>query len=94
MRSPSPSDRRPVISDRLKSRLGPPGKSMSRSRSRSSSRSRSPGGQFKKRSPDVASRKHPRKVSSASPQSSPSSPSGGQRGLVSYEDVSPDNGLS
>lgn len=101
VRSPSPSDRRPVLSDKLKSRLGPQksdisprGKSMSRSRSRSSSRSRSPDGQFKKRSPDVAPRKHPRKVSSASPQSSPSSASGGQRGLVSYEDLSPDNGVS
>ncbi|XP_057801020.1 peptidyl-prolyl cis-trans isomerase CYP63-like [Salvia miltiorrhiza] len=93
VRSPSPSDRRPVISDRLKSRLGPKksddsprGRSISRSRSRSPRRSRSP---------DGGSRKHPRKVSSASPRSSPSSPSGGgQRGLVSYEDVSPDNGVS
>ncbi|KAH6812413.1 Cyclophilin-like peptidyl-prolyl cis-trans isomerase family protein [Perilla frutescens var. frutescens] len=91
VRSPSPSDRHPVLSDKLKSRLGPrksdhspQGRSVSRSRSRSSSRLRSP---------DAASRKHPRKVSSASPRSSPSSPSGGQRGLVSYEDLSPDNGL-
>ncbi|KAG6438278.1 hypothetical protein SASPL_103215 [Salvia splendens] len=87
VRSPSPSDRRPLISDRLKSRLGPQksddsprGRSVSRSRSRSPRRSRSP------------LRKHPRKVS---PGSSPSSPSGGhQRGLVSYGDLSPDNGVS
>ncbi|KAL1547187.1 peptidylprolyl isomerase [Salvia divinorum] len=90
VRSPSPSDRRPLISDRLKSRLGPQkcddsprGRSVSRSRSRSPRRSRSP---------DGASRKHPRKVS---PGSSPSTPSGGhQRGLVSYGDLSPDNGVS
>ncbi|KAG6434932.1 hypothetical protein SASPL_106576 [Salvia splendens] len=87
VRSHSPSDRLPLISDRLKSRLGPQksddsprGRSVSRSRSRSPRRSRSP------------SRKHPRKVS---PGSSPSSPSGGhQRGLVSYGDLSPDNGVS
>ncbi|KAI3449696.1 hypothetical protein Pfo_006361 [Paulownia fortunei] len=92
VRSPSPADRHPVLSDRLKSRLGPQkndqppqGRSISRSRSRSSSRSGSA---------DVASRKRPRKVSSPSPRSSRSSPSSGQRGLVSYEDVSPDNGLN
>ncbi|KAK6141582.1 hypothetical protein DH2020_024683 [Rehmannia glutinosa] len=86
-RSPSPADRPPLISDRLKSRLGPPkddrprqGRSVSRSRSRSSSRSRSA---------DVASRKRPRKVSPGSSQSSPSD--GPPRGLVSYEDVSPNN---
>ncbi|KAK6164601.1 hypothetical protein DH2020_001465 [Rehmannia glutinosa] len=86
-RSPSPADRRPLISDRLKSRLGPPkddrprqGRSVSRSRSRSSSRSRSA---------DVASRKRPRKVSPGSSRSSPSD--GPPRGLVSYEDVSPNN---
>ncbi|KAL0389452.1 UNVERIFIED_CONTAM: Peptidyl-prolyl cis-trans isomerase CYP63 [Sesamum calycinum] len=92
VRSPSPTDRRPVLSDRLKSRLGPQkddgparGRSISRSRSRSSSRSRSA---------DAASRKQARKRSSP-PRSSPSSPpSSGQRGLVSYEDVSPDNGLN
>ncbi|KAK4407189.1 Peptidyl-prolyl cis-trans isomerase CYP63 [Sesamum angolense] len=84
VRSPSPTDRRPVLSDRLKSRLGPQkddgparGRSISRSRSRSSSRSRSV---------DAASRKQARKRSSP-PRSSPSSPpSSGQRGLVSYED--------
>ncbi|KAK4418323.1 Peptidyl-prolyl cis-trans isomerase CYP63 [Sesamum alatum] len=92
VRSPSPTDRRPVLSDRLKSRLGPQKddeptreRSISRSRSRSSSRSRSA---------DAASRKRSRKLSSP-PRSSPSSPPpGGQRGLVSYEDVSPDNGLN
>ncbi|KAL8502396.1 hypothetical protein ACS0TY_021518 [Phlomoides rotata] len=87
-RSPSPVDRRPALSNRLKSRLGPPKSDNSprgRSRSRSSSRSRSA---------DVASRKRPLKGSSPSPPSSPSSPSGGQRGLVSYEDVSPENGVN
>lgn len=92
VRSPSPTDRRPVLSDRLKSRLGPQkddeparGRSISRSRSHSSSQSRSA---------DAASRKQARKRSSP-PRSSPSSPpSSGQRGLVSYEDVSPDNGLN
>ncbi|KAL0435677.1 UNVERIFIED_CONTAM: Peptidyl-prolyl cis-trans isomerase CYP63 [Sesamum radiatum] len=71
VRSPSPTDRRPVLSDRLKSRLGPQkddeparGRSISRSRSRSSSRSRSA---------DAASRKQARKRSSP-PRSSPSSP--------------------
>lgn len=84
-RSPSPVDRRPVLSSRLKSRLGPPKSDNSRrgrSRSRSSSRSRSA---------DVASRKRPLK---GSPPSSPSSPSGEQRGLVSYEDLSPENGAN
>ncbi|KAG8389289.1 hypothetical protein BUALT_Bualt02G0213400 [Buddleja alternifolia] len=89
--SPSPADRaRPVVSDRLKSRLGPltndqptRARSISRSRSRSSSRSRSA---------DDASRRRARKDSSPSPRSSESSPSGGQqRGLVSYGDLSPDH---
>lgn len=92
VRSPSPANNRRVISDVLKSRLGPKtddhtvrvrGRSISRSRSRSSSRSRSP---------DVATRKHSRKVSSPSRSNSRSSSPGAQRGLVSYEDLSPSKG--
>ncbi|KAL3849909.1 hypothetical protein ACJIZ3_011791 [Penstemon smallii] len=91
VRSPSPPDNRPTISDRLKSRLGPKtnddepirrrGRSISRSRSSGSSRSRS------------ASRRRSRKVSPSRSSSRSSSPPGGPRGLVSYGDVSPTNGI-
>ncbi|CAI9774366.1 unnamed protein product [Fraxinus pennsylvanica] len=90
VRSPSPTDRRPAISGRLKSRLGPKvndqipqnrGRSLSRSRSRGSSASES-------------SKKRPGKKASASPGSSRSSTPGGRRGLVSYEDLSPENGTN
>ncbi|CAA0832146.1 Peptidyl-prolyl cis-trans isomerase CYP63 [Striga hermonthica] len=89
VRSPSPADRRPVLSDRLKSRLGPrkDDRPISRSRSRSPARSRS--------SSDMGPKKRVGKASSRSPVSPRSSPSGGgQRGLVSYEDVSPHNGVN
>ncbi|CAI9768741.1 unnamed protein product [Fraxinus pennsylvanica] len=90
VRSPSPTDRRPAVSDRLKSRLGPKvndqipqnrGRSHSRSRSRDSSTSGTP-------------YKRPGKKASASPGSSRSSSPGGRRGLVSYEDLSPENGTN
>ncbi|XP_022884897.1 peptidyl-prolyl cis-trans isomerase CYP63-like isoform X2 [Olea europaea var. sylvestris] len=92
VRSPSPTDRRPAISDRLKSRLGPKvndqipqnrGRSLSRSRSCDSSISGSPD-------------KRLRKKASASPGSSRSRSSspGGRRGLVSYEELSPENGTN
>ncbi|XP_051118631.1 peptidyl-prolyl cis-trans isomerase CYP63 isoform X2 [Andrographis paniculata] len=84
-RSPSPAERRPVLSDRLKSRLGPQRDDRSPQRPVSRSRSRSPEpSKFR----ELASRKQPEKLSP------PSSPSNGRRGLVSYEDVSPDNGVS
>ncbi|KAK9067593.1 hypothetical protein SSX86_011704 [Deinandra increscens subsp. villosa] len=85
-RSPSPAERRPNISDRLKSRLGP--------RTTSSRRSTS-------RSPSLSPRKHPKKVTSRaqtrsqsrsrsrSRSRSKSNSPGGQRGLVSYGDISP-----
>ncbi|KAL2540630.1 Peptidyl-prolyl cis-trans isomerase CYP63 [Abeliophyllum distichum] len=90
VRSPSPTDRRPAITDRLKSRLGPKvndrtpqnrGRSLSRSRSHGLSASESP-------------KKRPGKRASASPGSSRSSSPGGRRGLVSYEDLSPENGTN
>nr|GMD26901.1 peptidyl-prolyl cis-trans isomerase CYP63-like isoform X1 [Ipomoea batatas] len=89
-RSRSPVDRRPAISDKLKSRLGPrvdSQKPSSRGRSNSSSRSR---GASHSSSPETAPRKHARKASHSS-RSRSSSPVG-KRGLVSYEDISPGNG--
>ncbi|XP_073054261.1 uncharacterized protein [Primulina eburnea] len=89
VRSPSPADRLPVISDKLKSRLGPKmddvharvrGRSPSGSRSRSSSPSRSSG----------AAAPRNRAVKPSSPSLSPS----GQRGLVSYDDLSPHEAVS
>lgn len=86
--SPSPREKRHTISDRLKSRLGPrvddhhspTRRSASRSRSRDSTTPRSPA---------AAPRKHSIKVRSASPNSSRSTSPARQRGLVSYEDISP-----
>ncbi|KAL6516122.1 hypothetical protein OROGR_019427 [Orobanche gracilis] len=89
-RSPICSRSPVMLSDRLKSRLGPQktdesrqyGRFISRSKSRSVSQSRSA---------DAGSRKHPRKVSSPLP----GIPGGGQHSLVSYDvDVSPDNGVN
>ncbi|GAA0165726.1 chaperone [Lithospermum erythrorhizon] len=81
-RSPS-ADRRPAVSDRMKSRLGarvdddhPLKRSPPSPRSRGSSRSRSP-----KAVPRLQTRK-------ATPSRSESSSPDGGRGLVSYEDVS------
>ncbi|XP_024981332.1 peptidyl-prolyl cis-trans isomerase CYP63 isoform X2 [Cynara cardunculus var. scolymus] len=75
-RSSSPIERRPNLSDKLKSRLGPR-VAVSPTRSASSS----PSG------------KHPKKVASMAPSRSRSrsrsSSPGGQRGLVSYGDISP-----
>eukprot|EP00257_Ricinus_communis_P017421 XP_015575854.1 peptidyl-prolyl cis-trans isomerase CYP63 isoform X2 [Ricinus communis] len=85
VRSPSPRDRRPAISEGLKSRLGPrmdDRRPMDRGRLRSSSRSRSSG------SPDAVPPKRRSRSASRSRSSSPS----GHRGLVSYGDASPDFG--
>ncbi|KAJ6736166.1 PEPTIDYL-PROLYL CIS-TRANS ISOMERASE CYP63 [Salix viminalis] len=95
-RSPTPGDKRPSISEGLKSRLGPrvddqplPNKGRLRSRSRSSSSSRSRSRGFSlSRSPHAASPKHQGMAARASLSRS-SSPSG-QQGLVSYGDASPD----
>ncbi|XVF71889.1 hypothetical protein PTKIN_Ptkin12aG0076600 [Pterospermum kingtungense] len=88
IRSPSPRDKRPAISEGLKSRLGPrindersPHKGKSRSRS---SRSRSDGPSHS-RSPDVSPPKDRNSKSPSANTSKSSSPSG-QRGLVSYAD--------
>ncbi|KAL6564408.1 hypothetical protein OROMI_015858 [Orobanche minor] len=82
-RSPIRSRSPVMLSDRLKSRLGPQKTDQPRrSKSRSLSRSRSA---------DAGSRKHPRKASSPLPEI----PGGGQHGLVSYDvDVSPHNGVN
>ncbi|XP_055813210.1 peptidyl-prolyl cis-trans isomerase CYP63 [Solanum dulcamara] len=88
-RSPSPREKRQTISDRLKSRLGPrvdDQRSLPTRRSASRSRSRD---STTPRSPAAATRKHSRKVGSASPNSSRSTSPARQRGLVSYEDISP-----
>lgn len=90
IRSPSPVDRRPAISDRLRSRLGPrldDKRPSRRARSSSSSRSRS-------RSPIAVPTTNPKTVKSASPSQSRSSSPGGHRGLVSYGDLSPENGVN
>ncbi|GMP90836.1 hypothetical protein CsSME_00041794 [Camellia sinensis var. sinensis] len=91
IRSPSPVDRRPAMSDRLRSRLGPrmddQRRTSRRGRSSSSSRSRS-------RSPSTGPKVHAEKVAAASPSRSRSSSPAGQRGLVSYGDISPENGTN
>ncbi|KAI8574494.1 hypothetical protein RHMOL_Rhmol01G0358500 [Rhododendron molle] len=91
IRSPSPVDRRPAISDRLRSRLGPllddKQRRSRRGRSSSSSRSRS-------RSPIDVPKANPKTVKSTSPSRSRSSSPGGQRGLVSYGDISPEIGAN
>ncbi|MED6106778.1 hypothetical protein PIB30_007808 [Stylosanthes scabra] len=88
VRSPSPEDRRPSISDRLKSRLGPRNNQPSpdKGRSRSNSRSNRSSGS---RSPDATPpRRYDKKTSRSSSRSSSLS---GQKGLVSYGDASPDS---
>ncbi|CAI9107749.1 OLC1v1007184C1 [Oldenlandia corymbosa var. corymbosa] len=88
-RSPSPDDTRRPISDRLKSRLGPQKDDLHlRRRGRSTSSSRSRGSPHSK-SPDVSQGKI---KSAQAPSRSRSSSPGAQRGLVSYDDVSPVNG--
>uniref|UniRef100_A0A6N2LRA7 peptidylprolyl isomerase n=1 Tax=Salix viminalis TaxID=40686 RepID=A0A6N2LRA7_SALVM len=91
-RSPTPGDKRPSISEGLKSRLGPrvddqPLPNKGRLRSRSSSRSRSRGFSLS-RSPSAVSPKH-QGIAARASLSRSSSPSG-QQGLVSYGDASPD----
>lgn len=93
VRGSSPRERRPEISDRLRSRLGPradyrrsPVKTRSRSRSRSRGRSSS-----RSSSPDAGALKH-RKRGSASPTKSTSNSPVWQKGLVAYGDASPDAG--
>ncbi|XP_037492326.1 peptidyl-prolyl cis-trans isomerase CYP63 isoform X2 [Jatropha curcas] len=93
IRSPSPRDKRPSISEGLKSRLGPridDQRSLNKGRLRSSSRSRSRGSSLS-RSSDAVPPNHHSKTTS---RSRSSSPSGQQRGLVSYGDISPDLGTS
>ncbi|XP_062085214.1 peptidyl-prolyl cis-trans isomerase CYP63 isoform X2 [Humulus lupulus] len=93
IRSPSPLDKRPPVSERLKSRLGPridhqrsPIKSGRRSRSRSRSGSKGPS---VSRSPDPSPPRR-RSRTPPSPSKSRSSSPSGHRGLVSYGDLSPD----
>ncbi|WRX08954.1 Cyclophilin-type peptidyl-prolyl cis-trans isomerase domain - like 4 [Theobroma cacao] len=88
IRSPTPRDKRPAISEGLKSRLGPrmddqhsPYKDKSKSRS---SRSRSRGSSHS-RSPTISTPRRRNRKSSSPSMSKSSSPSG-QRGLVSYGD--------
>lgn len=87
VRSPSPRDKRPAVSEGLKARLGPrfdrtPKRSISKSRS--ISRSRSPVSS-RSASPDASPPYRRQRKASSSPRSKSSSPSG-QRGLVSYAD--------
>ncbi|KAJ6920539.1 peptidyl-prolyl cis-trans isomerase CYP63-like [Populus alba x Populus x berolinensis] len=91
-RSPTPGDKRPSISEGLKSRLGPraddqpfPNKERMRSRSRSRSSSR---GSSHSRSPDALPPK--RQGIAARASMSPSSSPSEQQALVSYGDASPD----
>ncbi|KAB5557491.1 hypothetical protein DKX38_008400 [Salix brachista] len=82
-RSPTPGDKRPSISEGLKSRLGPRVDDQllpNKGRLRSSSRSRSRGFSLSPKHQGIAAR------ASLSRSSSPS----GQQGLVSYGDASPD----
>ncbi|CAN4093677.1 unnamed protein product [Withania somnifera] len=87
-RSPSPREKQQTISDRLKSRLGPRVDDQNLPTRRSASRSRSRDS-MTPRSPAAAPTKHSRKVGSASTNSSRSTSPARQRGLVSYEDISP-----
>ncbi|KAL8100742.1 peptidyl-prolyl cis-trans isomerase CYP63-like isoform X2 [Apium graveolens] len=83
-RSPSPRERRPALSDRLRSRLGP----KEEKRGRSTSRSKSCGSRSV--SPDATLKEErPAKVVPVSRSRSRSSSPAPQRGLVSYEDISP-----
>ncbi|XP_068311137.1 peptidyl-prolyl cis-trans isomerase CYP63 isoform X3 [Pyrus communis] len=85
-RSLSPVDR-PPVSDRLKSRLGPRiGDQHSPDRGRLKSRSRSPRPSYS-RSPDATPKRRNR--TPRSPRRSRSSSPPAQRGLVSYDDISP-----
>ncbi|CAN6690742.1 unnamed protein product [Malus baccata var. baccata] len=86
-RSRSPVDR-PPVSDRLKSRLGPRiGDQRSPDRGRLKSRSRSPRPSHS-RSPDATPKRRNR-TPPRSPSRSISSSPPAQRGLVSYDDISP-----
>ncbi|XP_027929521.1 uncharacterized protein LOC114185788 isoform X2 [Vigna unguiculata] len=92
-RSVSPEDRRPPISDRLKSRLGPRSdERLADRRGRSKSNSRS-SGSSRSRSPDATPPKRYDKRTSLSRSRSRSSSSSGQKGLVSYGDASPDSAV-
>lgn len=89
IRSPSPVEKRSLVSERLKSRLGPrvddqPFRSTSGRKSRSRSE-----GPCDSRSSDPSPPRR-RKRTPASPSRSRSSSPAAQRGLVSYEDISPD----
>lgn len=91
-RSVSPEARRPPISDRLKSRLGPRSdERLADKRGRSKCNSRS-SGSSRSRSPDATPPKRYDKRTSVSRSRSRSSSSSGQKGLVSYGDASPDSG--
>lgn len=92
-RSVSPEDRRPPISDRLKSRLGARDDKQSPDRVKSKSKSRSNGSSCSRsRSPDATPPKRYDKRASVSRSRSRSSSASGQKGLVSYGDASPDSG--
>ncbi|XP_054813521.1 peptidyl-prolyl cis-trans isomerase CYP63-like isoform X1 [Prosopis cineraria] len=90
VRSPTPEGRRPPMSDRLKSRLGP--QSVRHSPDRGSARSNSRDHLSPSRSPDATPPRRHDKRTSVSPSRSRSSSSSGQKGLVSYGDASPDSG--
>ncbi|KAJ0052835.1 hypothetical protein Pint_03234 [Pistacia integerrima] len=89
IRSPSPRDKRPSISEGLKSRLGPKieeGRSPIKRRFRSRSRSLSRSFSSHSKSPEISPAKNRNRIPSASPSKSASSSPSGQRGLVSYAD--------
>ncbi|KAF9599340.1 hypothetical protein IFM89_036638 [Coptis chinensis] len=97
--SRSSVDGRSSVSERLQSRLGPRGgeshpsdKKRSRSRSKSPSRSRSRSLSRSASSADGSPRKPVEKAELQSPSRSRSSSPVGNRGLVSYGDLSPDIG--
>ncbi|KAF9606512.1 hypothetical protein IFM89_025885 [Coptis chinensis] len=97
--SRSSVDGRSSVSERLQSRLGPRGgeshpsdKNRSRSRSKSPSRSRSRSLSRSASSADGSPRKPVEKAKLQSPSRSRSSSPVGNRGLVSYGDLSPDIG--
>lgn len=89
-RSPTPEGRRPPISDRLKSRLGP--QSVRHSPDRERARSNPRDHLSPSRSPEATPpRRHDKRTSLPASRSRSSSLSG-QKGLVSYGEASPDSG--
>ncbi|GAB2282320.1 hypothetical protein Dimus_016868 [Dionaea muscipula] len=91
VRSPSPQERRPAVSERMRSRLGPRIADRHSPRRFRASRGRSPS-LPRPRSRDAVLEKHRERAATGSPSKSTSSSPVVQKGLVSYGDATPDAG--